>query len=217
MQPNTKISTNQPVGAGMGTHHPAFSLKIALVRHGETDWNKTDKIQGHSDIPLNETGILQAQKAAEWLAGNGPWDVLYSSELIRARTTAEIIGTSLRLGLTIRELLAERKFGALEGLTAAEREERFPLRMQDETTVPGLEIRRDFRERVVTTFEAILAETTGTNIVIVSHGGWINQLLFHLSGGAIGSGITKLKNGCIYILGNQEKDHSWDIQEIVLD
>ncbi len=191
-------------------------MKIALVRHGETDWNKNNMIQGQSDIPLNQTGLLQAEKTADWLAKNGPWDCLYSSGLSRARKTAEIISDGLNMRLIIRELLVERRFGALEGLTVAEREQRFPNRLQEEASVPGLEIRRDFRERVVKEFEAIIMETTGSNIIIVSHGGWINQLLSHLSDGAIGSGVTTLKNGGIYMVG-QNDDHSWDLMEVTLE
>jgi broad specificity phosphatase PhoE len=200
----------------METTYPVFKTRIALVRHGETEWNRTDKIQGHSDVPLNQNGILQAKKAADWLVKNGPWDRLYSSKLIRARKTAEIIGAGLNLEPNILGSLAERRFGALEGLTAAEREERFPNRLQEETSVPGLEIRRDFRERVVKAFEAILAETTGSNIIIVSHGGWINQLLFHLSDGVIGSGVTTLKNGSIYMV-SQDGNHSRDLTEVTFE
>lgn len=212
MQPRNSVNFS----TGIQEIRPPGKLKIALVRHGETDWNKTDRIQGQSNIPLNETGILQAEKAAEWLAQNRPWDCLYSSELIRARKTAEIIGASLNLEPAIFEPLAERKFGALEGLSAAEREERFPNRLQDETSVPGLEVRRDFRERVVKAFEAVLAMAPGTNIIIVSHGGWINQLLFQLSDGVIGSGITKPKNGGIYRVGHS-KNGKWDLTEIPLN
>lgn len=207
---------HKPAFAKMETTYPVSKKRIALVRHGETEWNRTDKIQGHSDVPLNQNGILQAKKAADWLAKNGPWECLYSSKLIRARKTAEIIGAVLNLELTILESLAERRFGALEGLTATEREERFPNRLQEETSVPGLEIRRDFRERVVKAFEAILAETTSSNIIIVSHGGWINQLLFHLSNGVIGSGITTLKNGSIYMV-SQNGNHSQGLTEVVLE
>lgn len=199
---------------GMEALRPAGKLKIALVRHGETDWNKADKIQGQSDVPLNHTGLFQAEKAAGWLARNGPWDCLYSSGLIRARKTAEIIGDGLSLQLIIHELLAERRFGALEGLTAVEREQRFPNRLQDETSVPGLEIRRDFRERVVKAFQAVIAEASGSNIIIVSHGGWINQLLFLLSGGVIGTGVTSLKNGSIYMVSTNQ-DFSWNLKEVV--
>lgn len=204
-----------PIFAGMELLHPVCKMKIALVRHGETDWNKTDKIQGHSDIPLNQTGILQAGEAADWLAKNGPWDCLYSSKLNRARKTAEIIGAGLNLKPVIRELLAERKFGALEGLTAVERNQRFPKRLQEETSVPGLEIRRDFRERVIKAFEAVLAEKTGSNIIIVSHGGWINQLLSQLSNGVIGSGVTTLKNCSIYLV-RENDGSSWDLEEVIL-
>lgn len=88
---------------------------IAWVRHGETEWNRLRKIQGQTDIPLNETGKQQAALAADRLV-HETWDGIYASDLARARQTAEII--SDRLGVKILGLdarLRERGFGSLEG------------------------------------------------------------------------------------------------------
>jgi len=197
------------VGLDVKVSRPASKMKVALIRHGETDWNKNELIQGQSDIPLNRTGLFQAERVADWLIKNGEWDRLYASPLSRARMTATIIGGYLNLNLIIRDPLAERKFGALEGLTVMERERLYPKRLEDEATVPGLELRPDFRERVLKTFETVLDETAGANIIIVSHGGWINQLLYHLSQGTIGSGLTILENGGIYLISRSD-DNSWD-------
>lgn len=65
-------------------------MEICLVRHGETDWNKVGKIQGHTDIELNENGIRQAYACAEYL-NNAPFELIITSPLKRAKQTAEII------------------------------------------------------------------------------------------------------------------------------
>lgn len=202
-------------------NQPVRNKKVALVRHGETDWNKNELIQGQSDIPLNQTGLLQAKRVADWLIKNGTWDYLYASSLSRARMTAVTIGGYLNLNPIICDTLAERKFGALEGLTPVEREQLYPKRLEDESTVPGLELRQDFQERVLKTFEAVMNEAAGPNIIIVSHGGWINQLLYHLSQGAIGSGITVLGNGSISLITSNShcsnEHYSWDIAMVNLE
>jgi len=71
---------------------------LLLVRHGETDWNAEGRLQGHTDRPLNDYGRRQAKELADRLAGEGA-DAIYTSDLVRAKATAEIIGD--RLGLTI--------------------------------------------------------------------------------------------------------------------
>jgi len=189
------------------------ATKVALVRHGETDWNIREIIQGQSDIPLNQTGITQAKQVAAWLGEYVSWDCLYTSPLIRALHTAEKVSATVHLCPIIREDLKERDFGALEGLTSAERDARFPTRREDESSVPGLEIRPKFRERVVSSFESIIREAAGENIIIVSHGGWINQLLSHLSKGTIGSGVTPVRNGSICLIQKGEADQ-WDLSII---
>jgi uncharacterized phosphatase len=194
-------------------NQPLTEIKVALVRHGETDWNKLGLIQGQSDIPLNKTGLIQSEQTADWLAGNGKWDRLYSSHLMRAQKTAEIIGNRLNLDPIMHQDLMERKFGALEGLSAAERENLYPDRLQNESSVPGLEYRKDFTARVLKTFKGIVNEAVDLNVIIVAHGGWINQLLYHLSDGKIGSGVTTLENGSICLISKND-ERWWNIVEV---
>jgi uncharacterized phosphatase len=194
-------------------NQPLTEIKIALVRHGETDWNVKGLIQGQSDIPLNKTGLIQSEQTADWLAGNGKWDRLYSSHLMRAQKTAEIIGNRLNLDPIMHQDLMERKFGALEGLSAEERENLYPDRLQNESSVPGLEYRIDFTARVLKTFQGIVNEAVDLNVIIVAHGGWINQLLYHLSDGKIGSGVTTLENGSICLISKND-EFRWNIVEV---
>src|SRR5699024_2344703 len=85
-------------------------------RHGETDWNAELRMQGHRDIPLNETGRLQAINAAPSIAALEP-DVVFSSDLSRAVATAEIFAAQQELSVRCDERLRETALGQLEGLT----------------------------------------------------------------------------------------------------
>jgi len=89
-------------------------MRITTIRHGETDWNKERRPQGSRDIELNETGIMQANKLAVRLAGE-PCDIIYTSDLMRAKKTAEIINTRHGVELVASSLLRESSFGKFEG------------------------------------------------------------------------------------------------------
>src|ERR1700741_2656837 len=99
--------------------------ELLLVRHGETDWNRERRFQGHADQPLNETGREQARAPATDLDGNGI-DLIYTSDLARARETAEIVGAQLGLDVVAMRELREIDVGEWEGLTWQEIEERYP-------------------------------------------------------------------------------------------
>ena len=94
-------------------------MKLLLTRHGQTDWNVAGKIQGITDIELNETGIKQAETTGEKLL-NENIDVIISSPLKRARKTAEIIKGERNIPLIIDDSLKERRFGKFEGKTREE-------------------------------------------------------------------------------------------------
>ena len=99
--------------------------QILLARHGETDWNRNGRVQGHTDIPLNATGIAQAQALAERLAGE-PLAAVFASDLERARVTAAAVAARHELPVSIDPDLREKNFGSWEGLTDGEIAERFP-------------------------------------------------------------------------------------------
>lgn len=163
-------------------------MTFAFIRHGQTDWNRDGRLQGSSDIPLNDTGRGQAHDAADVLRDGG-WEVIVSSPLSRARETAEIIAGSLglELGPAYDELI-ERDYGPLEGMSDTEIVERYPNR-----DYPGAET----LESVVARGRAGLARIADTfpdrNVVIVCHGTIIRYTLAALAGHPV-SGI---RNGSI--------------------
>src|SRR5258706_14102789 len=85
-----------------------------IVRHGETDWNAERRLQGHSDIPLNENGELQAKNLADELQ-DITFDLAFSSDLLRAKRTAEIIALEHKLEVQTTKLIREKNYGSLEG------------------------------------------------------------------------------------------------------
>lgn len=171
---------------------------LYLVRHGETDWNRQRRIQGHSDIPLNEQGILQARRLAERFRKH-PADIIFSSDLLRARQTAEIIGEALDLPVHTCPRLRERSFGQLEGMTVEEIKQRYsvyPIGTPLEEKY-GIESLERMQERIVARLEEIMAQYGGKQVLVVSHGAAINAFIHYATKGEMGTGKTSLDNTAI--------------------
>jgi len=149
---------------------------ILLARHGETDWNRDLRVQGHSDTPLNEVGREQARALAAALAGERI-QAIYASDLSRARETAEIVAGTRELEVRLDPELRERNFGSWEGLTREEIDGRF-----GESSVPDGETNDEVRERVLGAVHRIVALHPGQEVLVVSHGGALNSLWHHASG-----------------------------------
>jgi uncharacterized phosphatase len=146
---------------------------LYLVRHGETDWNRAKRIQGSSDIPLNDLGCQQATETGRLLARR-QWDGIVASPLIRALDTARLISAELGLGEPeIRAQLAERNYGEAEGLTGDEVDARYPKG----TPVPGRESRGEVAARVMPVLLELAAARAGQSLLVVSHGGVIRAVL----------------------------------------
>jgi uncharacterized phosphatase len=152
-------------------------MTLAFIRHGQTDWNRDDRLQGSSDIPLNETGRAQARDAVAKLSGT-EWEVIVSSPLSRARETAAIIadGLGIELGRSYDELI-ERDYGEAEGATEEEIQERWPDRQY-----PGLESLDSVVARGRAALDRIDAEYGRCNTLIVCHGTIIRYTLASLAG-----------------------------------
>lgn len=148
---------------------------IGLIRHGSTAWNKEGRIQGHTDNPLDEEGLQQASALAERLVGEG-WDYIYSSDLLRAIQTAEVIAAKLdiRFAGLIPEI-REMNGGLLEGTTEQERVERWGTGWR--SLELGLESHESGRLRGSKAIEEIAWKHPGQNILIVSHGAILRSSL----------------------------------------
>jgi glucosyl-3-phosphoglycerate phosphatase len=152
---------------------------LLLVRHGETDWNRDSRWQGGSDTRLNDLGREQARTLAEQLDGN--IDVVYSSDLARARETAEIVAAKLGLEVRLDPRLRERGFGSWEGLTTTEIEERFAdsHRRWLAGVGPGAddaEAFEDFSARVNDFLADVLRLHPDEEVLVISHGGSIRVI-----------------------------------------
>ncbi|MCU1480783.1 MAG: phosphoglycerate mutase [Subtercola sp.] len=167
---------------------------LALVRHGQTDWNVAKRIQGSTDIPLNATGRKEAKATAEVLA-HGRWDGILTSPLGRAVETAEIIAKILDLGEpeTVPGLV-ERHYGEAEGLDFEELHRRFPA----QSVVPGRETHKQVRERVHSALITIAEERPGQALIVVCHGGVISSLVRYATDGARPRADERIANGSVH-------------------
>jgi probable phosphoglycerate mutase len=147
---------------------------ILLARHGETDWNRDNRFQGHADPPLNETGRAQAAELAAALADES-LAAVYSSPLLRAFETAEIAAAPHGLAPVPVEALREVDVGSWQGLTRAEIEERFPAQfarwLAYEQGWDDGETYEEMSVRVVAALFELAAAHEGDQILAVSHGG----------------------------------------------
>ena len=146
---------------------------LYLVRHGETDWNRARRIQGTTDIELNEIGREQA-RATGRLLGRRRWDGVVTSPLSRAAETARIIAEELGLPepRTL-DALVERNYGEAEGLTGDELLTRFP----GDTPVTGREPRSAVADRAIPALIELAEQCPERSFIVVSHGGVIRTVL----------------------------------------
>lgn len=180
-------------------------MKICLVRHGETDWNVLGKLQGKTDIPLNQKGKEHAEKCGNSLK-NSNWDLIVSSPLRRAKETAIVINNSINAPIIIMDAFKERDYGIAEGMDLKQRLLKFP-----DKQYPMKEPRNSLNERVLTGMRELVTNFTDSNkLIVVSHGSIINTILSILSNGKIGSGKTILDNGSISEIYYQNK--RWEIK-----
>lgn len=158
-----------------------LATRVIAIRHGETAWNAEARIQGHLDIPLSEVGHSQARRLASALSGES-LDAIYSSDLSRARQTAEPLAEALRLDVRLDHRLRERSFGRFEGMTFPDIGERWPdehrrWRERDPEYGPqGGEVLADFYARVVAAASALCDVHRGESIALVAHGGVLDCL-----------------------------------------
>jgi len=152
---------------------------VYLARHGESDWNASNRFQGHSDRPLTELGRKQARALADLVAAEDV-ETIYSSPLLRALETARIVATRTGLEITTRDDLREVDTGSWSGLSRAEVKERFPEGF--ERWISGGagwedgESYDQMAERVLEALREIAAAHPDGRVLIVSHGGPIRAI-----------------------------------------
>jgi len=159
--------------------------RVALIRHGETEWNRAGRIQGyHADSPLTDAGRGQVRALAARLARDG-LDALYSSDLGRTRDTAEPIAAATGLTVAYDEALRERNYGLFEGHGFADLGPAFPAEFERFRTrdpdyaPPGGESAAQFRDRIVAALEAIASRSFGRRVAVITHGGVLGVLYRH--------------------------------------
>ncbi len=146
---------------------------ICLMRHGETDWNQQQRIQGRSNISLNERGIQQAKDARE-AVWKTKWNKIYTSPLTRAKQTAHILQSSSSATIHIEEAFIEKSFGDVEGKSYTHVFSTHP-----DGVYPNAETDEDVVMRILDQFTKIQAEHPNERILVVTHGAVIHALLAH--------------------------------------
>ncbi|MBR6069303.1 MAG: histidine phosphatase family protein [Ruminococcus sp.] len=146
-------------------------MKIYSTRHGQTDYNRDDLILGITDLPLNETGLAQADGLAEAVERLGDVDIIIASPMLRAQTTARAVAERCGLEIVTDERLREWDYGSFEGKLRytdgfAEGKLEFGVRM-GKTGESLLQL----SHRVYSALDDIIEKYSGKNVLIVSHGG----------------------------------------------
>lgn len=157
---------------------------LYLVRHGQTQWNVDQIIQGQTDVPLTKIGEQQANEQRKKLK-DVSFSKIYSSDLIRAHRTAEILNLEKKLALQTAVSLRERQFGVYQGKSIAEGKKRLWELLAHYSSHPyikesGVETNEEMVERSITFLREISVVHPNENILIVTHGGIMRVILLHL-------------------------------------
>lgn len=161
------------------------NTKLYFVRHGRTEWNRTGRLMGQTDIPLDAVGRSQAHSAARWMRAL-PIERVYASPLARARETGRILAEHLEVPFSEDERWREVDMGVLAGLTWSEVEESHPDFVQARQVDPASAARLDgesdqvMQRRAVDAFIDVIRECAGRTVAVASHGGTIKAVLAYI-------------------------------------
>lgn len=186
--------------------------RFLFLRHGQTDWNLQGRFQGHSDVPLNATGLGQAREAADRLK-RLTIDRIVSSPLIRARKTAAVIAEHHSLPIHVDSRLSERSFGSFDGLVIADVKRQHGLAPSEPAArvfPPDAEQWPQTLARARPVVERWLGDSATETILFVSHDGIFRALSETLHGSWLES-----KHGTPYAF--DPASDKWSISEIVQD
>lgn len=155
---------------------------IYLIRHGETDWNRAARMQGHADVALNDLGREQAYQVARAMASY-QLDAIYSSDLSRAFDTAQAIAAQHpSLSVQVSSLWRERDYGQFQGMTLPEVEAIDPHAAQQwrarvaDFAPDGGENLLQFQARIAAQLQSVAAQHAGQQIAIICHGGVLDMV-----------------------------------------
>jgi len=164
-----------------------MTTSLILIRHGETEWNSEGRLQGHEDVPLNRVGRAQADALGARLAAER-FHALYSSDLKRALATAQRISAATGHEVVRDTRLRERHLGVLQGVRRDTADETKPdvfalYKASDpDYVIPGGESSRQFSARVLACIDDLLHRHAGETVVVVAHGGVLDQVYRHVEG-----------------------------------
>ena len=154
---------------------------LYYIRHGETDWNRELRFQGHIDVPLNDAGHEQARRLGLRMAGEAVQQ-LVSRALMRAQQTAAPAAQQLGLPVLTSVALREQNFGLAEGLRADEIQQRHPraweqwLEFRQDHAMPEGESARQFHARIIGALAGLAAAHAGQTVLVVTHGGVLDMV-----------------------------------------
>ena len=194
-------------------------IRFYIIRHGQTEWNNASRWQGSKDIPLDDVGVDQAKVVAERLTNAGIKHI-YSSPLMRASRTAEIVQEKIKADITYDEGLKEVRLGEWEGCTkeeiAVKHGEKF-LQWQTESNAEigmGVENNFNLQQRVLQTTESICKSEQDT-FLIVTHGAWTRALICKILDIPMKNRMLfEIKNTGVSIIEYDRNGNSFDIVTI---
>jgi len=161
--------------------------EIILIRHGETEWNSQKRMQGHSNSDLSSVGQAQIQALGQWMK-NVPFDLIYSSDSLRAKQTAEAITQFSGHELQFDQRLREKNLGVFEGLTSEEARERHPEVFRlfktagSKYVIDEGESTQQLQDRGLEIVNEIRIKHPEERVLLVTHGGFIRVVMKHSLG-----------------------------------
>jgi probable phosphoglycerate mutase len=178
---------------------PTTRRRLLLARHGETAWNALGRLQGHTDIELNENGRAQARALAAAVE-SARITAVWTSDLARSRETGAIVAAALGLAApSVEPALRERRFGVFEGLTreqcASQHPEAWRAWLAQTSAPPGGEPRNEAIARLSTALTRIADAATGP-VLLISHGGVMRLWLMEI----LGDSVPLIGNGTTFVV-----------------
>jgi broad specificity phosphatase PhoE len=172
--------------------------RIVLVRHGQTEWNRVERFRGRADVPLNETGVRQAEMTAGRIAATWKPSAIYAGPLSRTMETAKAIASRWELHVDISANLIDIDFGQWQGLTPDQVREKWPEQLSawykapHTVRIPGGEALEEVRERCARVLRELPARHRDATVVLVSHMD-INRTLLLIALGLGNESLRRLR------------------------